>query len=185
MKKTNALAMLAAVVLAGGALMAADNRVGVGIGWGVGYELFDDARMVGVSQIIDLEFQMDTGLTLFVHTEQQSVSADDGNNGSSEGKITYGGIGLNYNAGDWVSAGISVGKADASFDNGDDVTSPYAQINLAVHMLNNKGKGKVDYRATICLNYRFVMSGDVDINGNGDAASLSGFQAALQLGIGF
>jgi len=185
MMKMRYLAAAAAILFAGAALKAAPNLAGIGLSWGVGYQQFDDSRLVGSSQILNIEFKMDKALVLFVHTEQQSVAFDD-NGANSDGRIIYNGIGLKYKPSDLVTAGIGLGKADINFNNGAiEETDPYAEIVLGVDLLSGAGE-KIAYNLGLTLEYRMVEWQDQVIAGGGRVTqNLNGAQVALGLGVTF
>ena len=91
--KKSILFVLFAVLLAYGVKLSAAPLIGIGMEWGVGYELFQDSRMIGTSQIINLNFFVRNDLTLFVVLEEQNGELDDGSN-DVDFKISYNGIGL-------------------------------------------------------------------------------------------
>ena len=111
--KKSILFVLFAVLLAYGVKLSAAPLIGIGMEWGVGYELFQDSRMIGTSQIINLNFFVRNDLTLFVVLEEQNVELDDGAN-DVDFKISYNGIGLSYEA-SWARAGMTVGKGDIRY----------------------------------------------------------------------
>ncbi|MFH1378573.1 MAG: hypothetical protein ABIH86_07460 [Planctomycetota bacterium] len=186
MKKT-IIPVLLVLSLFSGARLAAAPIIGIGMEWGVGYELFQDSRMIGTSQIINLNFYVRNDLTLFVVLEEQNVELDDDGN-DVDFKISYNGIGLSYET-SWARAGLTVGKGDIRYPFwfAAEETSLFVDIFGSVYLIKEDGK-KISYHVSIALKYRFFQIEDLTMANfpiNSDVESGNGAVAALLIGVEF
>ncbi|MFH1378417.1 MAG: hypothetical protein ABIH86_06670 [Planctomycetota bacterium] len=157
------------------------DRAKIGLNFGVGYELFQDSRMIGVSQVIQIDYQMDEGITLFMHVEEQQIAFDDGVT-TGDSTISYAGFGFRVSVQNFAFTGLAVGRSNMTGAT-NDATNSYGDIFGGVNLIRER-TGNVEIDVFVELRYRFIESDD-NVSPYADVENLNGFQAVLGMRIGF
>ena len=176
------------VALFGGWRLAGAPLIGIGMEWGIAYEQFQDSRMTGQGQIINLNFFVNDSFQLFVLLEEQSVALDD-DDVSVDFKVTYNGVGLSYETA-WARAGLAFGKADIRYPFlwfVPEESAMFVELFGAVHLVKEDGK-KLSYFVTAALKYRFLRLESLTMANfpiYSDAVNGNGAVVSLTIGLGF
>ena len=157
------------------------ERAKIGLNFGVGYEIFQDSRLIGVSQIIQIDYQMDEGLTLFMHIEEQQIAFDDGG-ASGDASVQYAGFGFKASVQNLAFVGMAFGRGKTE-NAVNDNSSAFGDLFGGVNLVRER-TGNVEIDIYVELKYRFIETDD-NASPYADVKNLNGFQAALGMRLGF